>query len=76
MSDEDIQKVMNFLIQRQEVFAENLERIEAVVGTLSDTVAVLVRSQTQLTEAQTQTQKNVSFLAQSLTQLTKEVRGE
>ena len=71
MSDEDIQKIMNFLIQRQEVFAENLERIEGVVGTLSDTMAVLVDSQTKLVESQTQMQKDISLLAQALTELAK-----
>ena len=65
MSNEEMEKVMNFLIQRQEVFAENLERIEGVVATLVD-------SHVKLAEAQIQSQRDIATLAQALTRLTKE----
>lgn len=68
MSDEDRDKIINFLIQRQEVFAENLERMEGVVGTL-------LEAQVKLTEAQIQAQKDIATLAQTLTRLA-EGRGE
>jgi hypothetical protein len=68
MSNEDIQKIMNFPIQRQEVFAENLERVEGVVATL-------VESHIKLVEAQTQAQRDIATLAQVLTRLAKE-KGE
>lgn len=78
-----MEKVMNFVIRRQGVFAENLERLEGAevriaerVGGLTDTVSVLVRAQTQLVESRTRMRKDIAFLARSVTDLTKEVRGQ
>lgn len=75
MTNEEVEKVMNFLIQRQEVFAGNLERMEKNMADMQDTVAVLVQSHTKLVEAQTEAQRDLAMLARVVTDLTKIITG-
>ena len=77
MSDDGIRNIMNFLIQRQEVFAENLERIEGVVvrlgermGDLTERVDGLAQSVGELTERVDSLAGTVGVLVESQKQLT------
>lgn len=56
MTNDEMEKVMNFLIHRQEVFAENQEKMQSAIATLA-------QAQTNLAEAQTQTQRDISNLS-------------
>ena len=76
MTNEEMQKVLEFMMQRQEVFGEHLERLEENQEKLQEEVrgftievrglAGVVR---QLGEAQIQTQNDMSHLTKIVTGL-------
>ena len=76
MTNEEIQKVLEFMMQRQEVFAEHLERLEdnqeklqEEVRGLATEVRGLASVVRQLGEAQIQTQNDLSHLTKIVTGL-------
>ena len=76
MTNEEIQKVLEFMMQRQEVFAEHLERLEEnqeklqeEVRGLTTEVRGLAGVVRQLGEAQIQTQNDLSHLTKIVTGL-------
>jgi len=83
MTNEEIQKVLEFMMQRQEVFAEHLERLEENQAKLQEEVrglttevrglAGVVR---QLGEAQIQTQSDMSHLTKIVSGLVEIVTRE
>ena len=76
MTNEEMQKVLEFMMQRQEVFAEHLERLEEnqeklqeEVRGLTTEVRGLAGVVRQLGEAQIQTQNDLSHLTKIVTGL-------
>ncbi|HEX8129826.1 MAG TPA: hypothetical protein VF527_12050 [Pyrinomonadaceae bacterium] len=74
MTNEEIQKVLEFMMQRQEVFGEHLERLEEnqeklqeEVRSLTTEVRGLAGVVRQLGEAQIQTQSDMSHLTKIVT---------
>ena len=90
MTNEEIRKVLEFMMQRQEVFAEHLERLEENQAKLQEEVRGLtteVRGLTtevrglagvvrQLGEAQIQTQSDMSHLTKIVSGLVEIVTRE
>ncbi len=62
MTNEEIQKILEFMMQRQEIFAENLQKLEENHGKLQEEVRGLAGIVRQLGEAQIQTQNDMSHL--------------
>lgn len=56
MTNDELEKVMDSLIHRQEVFAENQKKVQAEIARLAE-------AQTALTEAQAQAQRDISNLS-------------
>jgi predicted nuclease with TOPRIM domain len=74
MTNEEIQKVLEFMMQRQEVFVDHLERLEGnqeklqeEVRGLTTEVRGLAGVVRQLGEAQIQTQNDMSHLTKIVT---------
>ena len=69
MTNEEIQKYLEFMMQRQEVFTEHLQRLEENQEKLQAEVRGLAGIVRQLGEAQIQTQNDLSHLTKIVTGL-------
>jgi hypothetical protein len=76
MTNEEMQNIIEFMIQRQEVFSANLERLEANQERLQASqertqaqIAGLATIVGQIAEAQMQTQNDLSLLSKIVTGL-------
>ena len=80
MTNEEMQNIIEFMIQRQEIFDANLGRLAANQEQLQVQVQGLATIVGQLAQAQTQTQNDLSHLTKIVTGLvelvTKDRKGD
>ncbi len=69
MDNEEIQRVMNFIIERQEAFADNMEAARADTQQLKQTVTQLSETVGQLSETVGQLSETVGQLSQTVSHL-------
>lgn len=70
MTNEEIQKVMEFIIKQQESFAEGMAKAESRVSRLETATVNLYNAVTEIGKAQKTLTDTVTQLAQAQTQLT------
>jgi uncharacterized protein (DUF3084 family) len=73
MNNDEIERIMNFLIHRQEVFAENQEKMQTAIVRLTEAQATLTKAQANLADAQAQTQRDFSNLSKVMTQTQQDI---
>ncbi len=69
MTNEEIQKVMEFIIKQQESFAENMAQSEARISRLETATVHLYSSMTELAKSQIALTEKMGILAEAQAQL-------